>query len=163
MSDTTKPKSMMTLDELKQTPEYADCSDKMKLFLVTLIENGFNYTAATRAAFKTKDPAKYSWAVRNWPAVRHALNVYRGWSAFDIWMDAVQRASRNRKVTIAQLQALKLQSDAMGWNSDGLDQRLHGKPIPPIQPAAAISKPQAPRTSAAAPGGMGSANDVPLI
>jgi hypothetical protein len=139
----------MTLDEFKQTPEFDACSDKVKLWLVTAIENGFDYTAATRAAFTAKDPQKFSYAVRNWPAVQAALNVWRGMSPFDIWFGAAQKAGRSKKTSIAQIQALKMQADAMGWNAEGLDRRLHGRDAQAS--AAGDSKPQpvapAPRRS----------------
>lgn len=130
MSDKTKMKGVMTLAELQQTPEYADCSDKMKLWLGTLFENGFDYVAATAAAFTCKDPQAFSSSVRQWPAVRAVLNVYRGLSAFDIWMEDVQRASRSRRTTTAQIQALKMQADAMGWNAEGPDARLRQATAP---------------------------------
>jgi len=49
-------KGVITLAELQQSPEYVACSDKMKFWLVTLIENGFDYTAATAVAFTCKYP-----------------------------------------------------------------------------------------------------------
>ncbi len=143
MSDITKLKGVMTLAELKETPEFADCSDKMKAWIVAVIVNGFDYTAATAATFACKYPQAFSHSVRQWPAVRATLNVYRGMSAFEIWMEDVRRAARRRKTSISQIQALKLQADAMGWNSEGLDERLHGKK-PKVSDAAETSKPPAP-------------------
>jgi hypothetical protein len=136
---------MLTLEVFRQTPEYIECSDKVRLWLVALVENGFDYTAATRTAFTAKDPVKYGHAVRNWPTVRAALAVYREMSAFDIWVADVQRASRRKNTTIAHIQALKLRADAMGWNAEGLSARLNAKP------AAAIAKPQAVRIPPADP------------
>ena len=87
-------KSAMTLEEFKLTPEYAACSDKMKLWLVTLIENGFDYTAATASAFDCTYPRVFSYAVRNWAKVRAALNLYLGRSEQDVFLDELQKTIR---------------------------------------------------------------------
>jgi len=90
----SEPKSKMTLDEFKRTQEYAACSDKMKLWLVTLIENGFDYIAATAAAFNAKNPRVFSYAVRNWTKVRAALNLYLGRSEQDAFLEELQKTIR---------------------------------------------------------------------
>jgi len=90
----SETKGVMTLDELKRSPEYAECSDKMKRWLVTLIENGFDYTAATATAFTCKYPEKFSHSVRKWPAIRVALNRYLGRSEQDVFLADLQETIR---------------------------------------------------------------------
>lgn len=92
-----KTKNVMTLEELKLSPEYAACSDKMKLWLQTLIASDWNYTAATVSAFQcksTRQAQMFSYAVRKWPVVRAALNLYLGLSERDVFLEDLQQTIR---------------------------------------------------------------------
>jgi hypothetical protein len=76
MSDTRKP---MAANEWHATKEYLGCSAKQKLWLDTLVSNGFDYTAATVAAFECKSVKNaqiFSHAVRRARVVKVALNLY---------------------------------------------------------------------------------------
>jgi hypothetical protein len=93
-----KPKTVLTADELKQTPEFLACSPKMRVWLLALLENGFDYTAASAAAFNCTFPEKFGYAVRNWPAVRAALAVVFRWSDRDVMLDEIKRDIRRAPV-----------------------------------------------------------------
>jgi hypothetical protein len=76
MSDTRKP---MPVDEWHASNEYLQCSAKQRFWLDTLISNGFDYTAATVAAFgckSVKNAQIFSHAVRRARVVKAALNLY---------------------------------------------------------------------------------------
>jgi hypothetical protein len=108
----SETKSAMTLDELQQTPEYAACSDKMKLWLQTLISSDFNYKLATATAFNCKNLRQahvFSFAVRKWPVVRAALRLYLGLSEQDVFLeDLAQTIRRAQKGSVAQVRAQAL-------------------------------------------------------
>ena len=93
-----KPKTVLTADELKQTPEFLACSPKMRVWLLALLENGFDYPAASAAAFNCTFPEKFGYAVRNWPAVRAALAVVFRWSDRDVMLDEIKRDIRRAPV-----------------------------------------------------------------
>jgi hypothetical protein len=94
MATVTKTRGVITLSDLQASPEYLACSSKMRLWLTTLIENGFDYPAATAAAFNCKNPRVFSYAVRNWTKVRAALNLYLGRSEQDAFLDDLQKTIR---------------------------------------------------------------------
>lgn len=76
MSDTRKP---MPVDEWRASKEYLQCSPKQRLWLDTLISNGFDYTGATVAAFECKSVKNaqiFSYSVRRSRVVKSALNLY---------------------------------------------------------------------------------------
>ncbi len=72
-----KKHAAMTLDELKETSEFAALSERMKLWMATLIETG-DYTKATTTALNCKYPRTYSYSTRKWPVVRAALDKFFG-------------------------------------------------------------------------------------
>jgi hypothetical protein len=76
MSHTRKP---LAVDEWHASKEYLQCSVKQRLWLGALVSNGFDYTAATVAAFgckSVKNAQIFSYAVRRARAVKAALNLY---------------------------------------------------------------------------------------
>jgi hypothetical protein len=95
----TRPKTPpLTIAELQVSQEYITCSAKMQVWLTELVTNGFKYTDATVAAFDCKDRESarvFSYAVRNWPKIRAALNLYLGKSEREILLDKVRAALRN--------------------------------------------------------------------
>jgi hypothetical protein len=69
----------MPVDEWHASNEYLQCSAKQRFWLDTLISNGFDYTAATVAAFgckSVKNAQIFSYAVRRARVVKAALNLY---------------------------------------------------------------------------------------
>jgi hypothetical protein len=88
----------LSLAELQASREYLTCSAKMQVWLTALVTNGFKYTDATVAAFDCKDRESarvFSYAVRNWPKIRAALNLYLGKSEREILLDKVRAALRH--------------------------------------------------------------------
>ena len=91
---------IITLEEFQTTSEFEACTPKMRLFLVTLIESDFDYTLATLTAFQSKSRSqaqRFSHAVRNWPKIRVALNLYFGKTPFEILLDQVEQNLRKAK------------------------------------------------------------------
>lgn len=94
-------KGVMAFDELQQSPEYAACSDKMKLWLQTLISSDFNYKLATATAYNCKNLRQahvFSYAVRKWPVIRAALNLYLGRSEQDVFLEDLKETIRRSPV-----------------------------------------------------------------
>jgi hypothetical protein len=94
MATISQTRGFITLSDLQTSREYLACSSKMRHWLTILIENGFDYPAATAAAFDCKNPRVFSYAVRNWPKVRAALNLYLGRSEQEAFLDDLQKTIR---------------------------------------------------------------------
>jgi hypothetical protein len=140
-------KRTMTFDELKQSPEYAACSDKMKLWLQTLISSDFNYTLATVTAFQcksTRQAAMFSYAVRNWAKVRAALNLYLGRNEQDVFLeDLAQTIRRAPKGSVAQVRAQALYARM----KFGVSTPDNDEPTPARDQQTVTNKSEAPITS----------------
>jgi hypothetical protein len=132
-------RGVMTLSDLQASKEYLACSAKMRVFLTTLIENGFDYPAATAAGFNCKNPRVFSYAVRNWAKVRAALNLYLGHSEQDIFLDELQQTIRRApKGSDRHVRALALYARMrFGVDTSGSDDSTG--------PVAATSKSETPR------------------
>jgi hypothetical protein len=75
----TSTAGVITATEFQQSVEYQKCTEKQRLFLDTLLANGFDYIHATQTAFDMKNARNasiYSYAVRRSPEVRAALNLF---------------------------------------------------------------------------------------
>lgn len=96
---TPKPQTL-TLSAFQASSEYRACRPKSQAWLTALVTNGFDYAAATAAAYptcKTHEKARVvSYAVRNWPKIVAALNLYLGRTPLDV-------AKVQRQKTIKQL------------------------------------------------------------
>jgi hypothetical protein len=109
----TATAGVITLAELQQSAEYQACSVKQKLWLDTLLQNGFDYTHATCAAFDMKSErngAIYSYAVRRSPEVRAALNLFlHGGDERAIFIEGLRETIRRSKEgSTAKLRAQSL-------------------------------------------------------
>jgi hypothetical protein len=85
-------KGLMPLDTWKESPEFNACTAKMKLWLLTLIESGGDYTAATIKAYECKSPRQaqvFSYSVRNWARIKDSLNLYLGKTPLDVLLEDV--------------------------------------------------------------------------
>jgi hypothetical protein len=90
-------KSVTTLHEFQATPEYLACTPKMQVWLTTLIESNFDYKLATATAYNCKNLRQahvFSYAVRKWPIIRAALNVYLGKSERDSFLEDLEQTIR---------------------------------------------------------------------
>jgi hypothetical protein len=102
-------KNVITLAELQASPEFLACTPKMQTWLTTLIENQFDYIRATAAAFDCKNAQVFSYAVRSWPRIRAALNLYFGRSEQDQFLeDLAQTIRRAPKGSDRRVRAMAL-------------------------------------------------------
>jgi hypothetical protein len=113
---TRKPQPL-TLAALQASPEYIACSPKMQVWLTTLITNGFQYTDATVAAYptcKSRETARvFSHAIRHWPKIQAALNLYLNKSEREILLDKVRNAIRNAEAGSIAEQRLLAQEERL--------------------------------------------------
>jgi hypothetical protein len=109
MSET---KGAISLAELQASTEYLACTPKMQVWLTTLIQSNFDYKLATVKAFNCKNLRQahiFSYAVRKWPVIRAALNLYLGRSEQDVFLADLQETIRRApKGSVAQVRAQAL-------------------------------------------------------
>ena len=120
MSDTT---NRMPLSELELTQEYQQLTQKQKLFVAEYCEGGIvtgNYdcVAATRTAYECKSPEVariMSYSLMANIRIIAVLNRHFNTAPIEEFLALLDRAIRNKHLSIAQLSALRLKCDIMGF------------------------------------------------
>ena len=154
----------MPLEDLRKTPEYTRLTPKQKMFVDTYCSSGavdgqYDAVAATQAAYKCKSAEvarvmAYSLLANiNLVAV---LNRHFGTEPIDAFLATLDRAVHNKKLTLAQLGALQLQCEVMGFGTKIIPSPDHGflakDPTPKAEKKPRKTQ-KAPKTPAAAPPG----------
>ena len=115
----------MPVDELEQTQEYQKLTPKQRLFVATYCAGGLlngNYDAveATRVAYQCKsvEVARImSYSMLANIRIIEALNRHFRTEPIQDFIRVLDRAIRNRNLTLAQMQALKLKCDILGFTN----------------------------------------------
>lgn len=116
------PQKRISVDDLKQTPEFQRLTQKQRLFIIAYCDGGLfngNYDpiAATRTAYQCKSPEVariMSYSLMQNIRIIAVLNIHFNTSPTEEMLVAVDRAIHNRRLTIAQIQALRLKCDLLG-------------------------------------------------
>lgn len=131
----------LTVDQIRDTQEYAVLTGKQQMFVTTYIQAGldtgvYDAVAATQIAYtcKTREIARVmSYALIENIRIVAVLNRHFNKEPLAQFVEQVDRAIRNRKLTTAQIQALKLKGDILGYTTrlPGTDNFPLGGAIPP--------------------------------
>lgn len=116
------PSKRISLDELRTTPEYIRLTPKMKMFIDSYcsagaIDGNFDAVAAINQAYRCKsyEVARImSYSILANIKIVAVLNRYFGTEPVDSFLANLDRAVRNKRLTLAQLGALRLQCDVLG-------------------------------------------------
>ena len=119
MSDNRKK---LTLDELKELPEYQRLTQKQQLFVATYCEGGlangcYNAPQATLTAYQCKslEVARImSYSLLANIRIVSVLNRHFNATPTEEFLLMLDRAIRNKNLTIAQLSALQLKCKILG-------------------------------------------------
>ena len=112
----------MTLAELEQTREYQRLTPKQRLFVATYCESGradgrYDPVAAVKTAYECLKPNSARvmsyWLLSNIRIIA-VLNLHFKAKPIDEFLVTIDRAINNNRLTIAQIQALKLKCEVMG-------------------------------------------------
>lgn len=122
MSDLSK---RMPLAELEKTTEFQLLTPKQRLFVSHYVECGmqdgkYDAIAATRTAYECKKPESarvMSYAMMNNIRIVAALNRHFNTEPLEAFLVQVDRAIRNKKLGVSQLNALKLKGDILGFTT----------------------------------------------
>lgn len=120
MSDISK---RLPLSELEKTREYQRLTPKQKLFVATYCEGGLvdgNYdaVAATQTAYgcKSLEVARVmSYTMMQNMRIIEILNRHFNAEPIEDFLIQLERAIHNKKLTVAQLQALRLKCEILGF------------------------------------------------
>jgi hypothetical protein len=112
----------ISLEELRTTPEYIRLTPKMKMFVDSYcgagaIDGNYDAVAAVNQAYKCKsyEVARImSYSILANIKIVAVLNRYFGTDPADSFLENLDRAVRNKKLTLAQLGALRLQCEVLG-------------------------------------------------
>ena len=115
----------LTLDEIQALAEFQRLTQKQRLWVLTycgggLLDGVYDPIAATRTAYaaKSEEVAR----VMSYPIMQNiriiaVLNRHFNAEPLEDFLVQVDRAIINKKLTIAQLQALKLKGDVLGYTT----------------------------------------------
>jgi hypothetical protein len=134
-------KTRVPLSELELTVEYRRLTQKQKLWISTYVAGGMldgNYDAiaATRTAYAARTPEiarVMHYNILQTIGIVAVLSIHFNREPIEDFLVTLDRAIRNKKLTIAQLQALKLKSDILGFGI-GLPRGRKKLPPPAIPP-----------------------------
>lgn len=115
----------LSLTELEQTQEYQQLTPKQRLFVATYCDGGirngvYDPVSATQMAYKCKTPESarvMSYALMGNIRIIAALNRHFNAEPIEQFLVEVDRAIRNKHLSVAQLQALKLKADLLGFSA----------------------------------------------
>src|SRR5579864_2503363 len=115
----------LTLEEIKTTQEYSILTGKQQLFIETYIRSGLDtgtydpvLAAQTAYTVKNRENARVmSYALMANIRIVAVLNRHFAKEPLAEFIEQVDRAIRNKKLSVAQLQALKLKGDLLGYTT----------------------------------------------
>jgi hypothetical protein len=111
----------MPLEKLRQTDEFLRLTQKQQLFVATYCEAGmvdgrYDAISATRTAYQCKTPEiarVMSYALMANIRIIAVLNRHFGKSPIEEFIETLDRAVNNKKLTTAQLGALRLKCELL--------------------------------------------------
>ncbi len=136
-------KERLPLEQLAQERCYLDLTPKQQKLVKTFIESNGNRILAVTTAYDVKNAEVarvLSYEVFANPKIIACLAIYFQDDPLDVFKREVERAWRNRRLSVAQVQAMKIYCDLNGWGSGSLP-NLHGRePAKPVSPAKSRAK-----------------------
>lgn len=109
---------MLTLDQLHETPEFAELTSAEKLFIDTYVSNGFNPIHAVRTAYQCKNDGvaqRMSYRLLGHLRIVMVLARHREELPKETFLGLLRRASLKKGITKDQLAAFRLYAEANGW------------------------------------------------
>lgn len=115
----------LTLEQIKATQEYAVLTGKQQLFVETYCASGidtgtYDPVLAALTAYKcaSKENARVmSYSLMSNIRIIAVLNRHFNREPIEEFLIQVDRAIQNKKLTVAQLNALKLKGDILGYTT----------------------------------------------
>lgn len=110
-------KQRLSFEELRETREYQQLTPKQQLWVATYTSNGYDAVAATRTAYAVRSAENarvLSYAMLGNIKIIAILNIHFGVSPTEELLTAIDRAIRNKKITLAQVYALRTKLDVLG-------------------------------------------------
>jgi hypothetical protein len=117
MAETT---TRLGREALEATPEYQQLTRKQQLFVMTYCIGGYDFIAATQTAYNCKsiESARVmSYSLRSNIHIIAALNRHFNREPLEEFLIQVDRAIANKKISTAQINALKLKADLLGYSA----------------------------------------------
>jgi hypothetical protein len=115
----------LTMEQVKATQEYSILTGKQQLFCDTYIQSGLDtgtydpvLAALTAYVCKSRENARVmSYSLMANIRIVAVLNRHFSKEPLEEFIEQINRAIRNKKLTTAQMQALKLKGDVLGYTT----------------------------------------------
>lgn len=114
----------MTVLELSRTSAFSHLSPKQATWIMFYCQGyldtgSFDPVAATKAAYNcanNESARTFAYQLMSHPKILICLNRFFGETPEQSFLDQVEQACFNKKLTVAQVEALKLYSNLKGWD-----------------------------------------------
>jgi hypothetical protein len=123
----------LTLDELRATESYFELTPKQQKLVEVFIETNGDRVKAVMAAYATKSEKNarvLAYQVFDSPRVIECLSAYFQDDPMEDFKRDVRKAYHNKKITVAQVQAMTLHAKLNGWGTASLPS-MHGRDAEP--------------------------------
>ena len=115
----------LTLEQVRTTQEYSVLTGKQQCFIDTYVKSGLDtgtydpvISAFTAYTCKSMENARVmSYALMSNIRIVAVLNRHFNKEPLEEFIEQINRAIRNKKLTVAQMQALKLKGDVLGYTT----------------------------------------------
>jgi hypothetical protein len=112
-------KERLTLEQLQATPVFGDLTQRQQKLVETFIATNGDRIASVLAAYSVKTPSSariLAYEYFSSPRVIAAIAAYFQTSPLESFKAEVRKAYRNSKLSVAQIEALKLHAVLNGWH-----------------------------------------------
>lgn len=116
----------LTLEQLRETDEFKNLTEKQRFFVETYVAGGldnghYDPITATRNAYpacKNEEVARVmSYSLLQTPKIVAVLNMHFARTPNEAFLVTLDRAIRNKRLSIAQFKAMELKARLMGFKS----------------------------------------------
>jgi len=112
-----------SLSEIEKTPEYKKLRRKQKLFVATYIQSGidtgtYDATGSVLASYACADwetARRMSYGLLKNVKIAEVLNLHFSLTPRERFIASLNRAIRNKKLTMAQFRALQQKAESLGF------------------------------------------------
>ena len=121
---------LLPLDQLRNTREFAECTDAQRLWIATYIEAKLVMEelearlVATRTAYKCKNDlvAKiHSYNVMRHPNVKNCIGRHEGKTEKEVFLERVRAIVNSDRPNALRLKALELEARVRGWDIEQIE------------------------------------------
>jgi hypothetical protein len=158
-------KERLTFEQLRAEPVFRDLTPRQQKMIETFIASNGDRLQAVQSAYNAKSAEVARVMAYEFFAshkVVACLTAYFQDDPLEVFKRDLRRAMTSKKLTVAQVQAMKIYCDVHGWGSKSLPD-LHGRDAKPDEDAAVSETPRPDRDVRVPAGATPLADDAGVI